>query len=102
MHTHGHLGSDSASKDQKILFFFVGIEANSATLSKNTTSGTQKKQTAAAPPALIDSIKSNSATVAHFKVDLSQYFDIFKNNACHLCSSREMPPLSKREKEKER
>lgn len=37
----------------------------------------KKKQTAPVPQAMIDSIKSNSATVAHFKVNLSQHFDMF-------------------------
>lgn len=52
-----------------------------------TTHGDHKKKTrkktltAPAPQAVMDSIKSNSATVAHFKVNLSQHFDIFKNKA---------------------
>lgn len=55
---------------------------------KNTISGThthtKTKQTAPASQAMIDSIKSNSATGAHFKVNLSQHFDIFKNKACQV------------------
>lgn len=46
---------------------------------------THTKKTDPAPQAMMDSIKSNSATVAHFKVNLSQHFDILKKNkACQV------------------
>lgn len=105
----------SASKDHTktyafwIFFFSFGVEANSATFScmslfsacQNTISRTQKNQTAPAPRAMIaSSIKSNSATVAHFKVNLSQHFDIFKNKACQVYfrSSFELLPQWKGKK----
>lgn len=77
------------------LFFLFGIEENSATFSCmflfqvvkiqfQEHKHTHTHKTAPAPQAMIDSIKSNSATVAHFKVNLSQHFDIFKNKACQV------------------
>lgn len=89
----------------------LGIEASSATFScmfpfsacRNTISGThthtKSKQTAPARRAMIDSIKSNCATGAHFKVNLSQHFDIFENKACQVyfrSSFQLLPQLKKK------
>lgn len=71
--------------------------------SQNTVSThTHKQKAAPAPQAMIDSIKSNSVTVAHFKVNLSQHFDIFKNKArqIYFRSSFELLPQLKKKENK--
>lgn len=80
-----------------LLFQVVKIQFQEYT---HTQTHNTKKQTAPAPRAMIDSIKSNSASVAHFKVNLSQHFDIFKNKACQVYfrSSFELVPRVKKGK----
>lgn len=88
----------SATFSCMLLFQVVKIQFQEYTHTHKHT--TQKKQTAPAPRAMIDSIKSNSASVAHFKVNLSQHFDIFKNKACQVYfrSSFELVPRVKKGK----
>ena len=73
-----------ASKDHMKIFIFF-IQPSLACLSSQLVKIQSQehnptpppKKTAPALQAMIDSIKSNSATVVHFKVNLSQHFDIF-------------------------